>query len=56
MSGSVMSIFFHGKKQKNPAELVKSLKETLQLVVANPKALEKVCVEDIANSIIIMTL
>lgn len=39
---SQMNIFFHGKKQKNPAELVKSLKETLQSVAANPKNLEKV--------------
>lgn len=39
---ATMNIFFHGKKQKNPAELVKSLKETLQSVAANPKTLEKV--------------
>jgi len=45
-----MNIFFHGKKQKNPAELVKSLKETLLAVAANPKTLEKVS-DDISKNI-----
>jgi len=48
-----MSFFFHGKKQKNPAELVKSLKDTLQAVAANPKTLEKVS-EDISKNIAAM--
>lgn len=48
-----MNIFFHGKKQKNPAELVRSLKETLQSVVANPKSLEKVS-DDISKNIAAM--
>jgi calcium binding protein 39 len=48
-----MNIFFHGKKQKNPAELVKSLKETLQAVAANPKNLEKVS-DDISKNIAAM--
>lgn len=48
-----MSFFFHGKKQKNPAELVKSLKDTLQSVAANPKTLEKVS-EDISKNVAAM--
>jgi hypothetical protein len=34
--------FFGGKKHKNPAELVKSLKEACQAISTNPKNLEKV--------------
>lgn len=45
-----MNIFFHGKKQKNPAELVKSLKETLIAVADNQKSLEKVS-EDISKNV-----
>jgi len=48
-----MSFFFHGKKQKNPAELVKSLKENLQGVAANPKTLDKVS-EEISKNIAAM--
>jgi len=48
-----MNIFFHGKKQKNPPELVKSLKETLLSVAANPKTLEKVS-DDISKNVAAM--